>query len=90
MTISFTVRELFSRETEKDVYFLLGREIVSLFNYTVFDYEKSQITFYSDSIKIKMNNSEPSYYIYIFLFNISICLFQFLYLYICKRIYKLL
>lgn len=41
-------------------------------------------------IKIKMNNSEPRYYIYIFLFNISICLFQFLYLYICKKIYKLL
>ena len=100
MTISFTVRELFSEESkdsvlcfsyfnnrnsriEKDVYFLFGRKIVSQFDYAVFDYEKSQITFYSDTIKITMNHSDSRYYI--FLCNIGICLLQILYLYILKK-----
>ena len=72
ITIEVNIKELFSnseslftsniepKKMHKFEGIILGVAFINLFNYTLFDYEKKQIEFYSDTYNISKNISISS------------------------------
>lgn len=60
---------------------ILGFEFLELFNYSIFDYDKNSISFYSDRIEMQqiITVSESKFLKWLILFTITLCFITFLY-----------
>ena len=68
---------------------ILGPGFLNKFNYSIFDYEKKQIEFYSDSYIITTKNVSSSNYLFIIIYiNIILCLGNLLLIILYKLIIK--
>ena len=82
--VEFTIKDLFNYPNSKIVSnsdkpfhkfngVFLGIDFIRMMNYTIFDYENTQVSFYSDTIKISSKSKEKLQTKPLIIIVISLC-----------------